>query len=131
MTGNFEQWPSACRPGTADGSHYVDFDEVVAKAGSMKADLSLPGSLIGSDGIGRELEEQVRPYPRRLAALSRGARPHAAAAGGAVHELSVTDRQCRIEVPDFLTPGRSSGEYAQFMRSIGLLELMAKHLAAV
>lgn len=123
MTRNFEQWLSTFRTSIADYSYYVNFDKVVARVGSMKAELSLLGSLIGSDDIEREFEELVRRYPETLGCI-----PLLLAVRS--HELSVTDRQCRLENFDFLTPNRSISEYAQFMRSIGLFELMEKHLVS-
>ena len=66
MTRNFEEWLSTFRPCIADYCYYVDFDKVYKNVDSLKVELNILNTLIGSKNIEKDFESLIRKYPEIL-----------------------------------------------------------------
>ena len=60
---DFSKWISNFRPSIADFSYYTDFNKVYENVNSMKIELNILNSLIGSKNIELDFENLVSKYP--------------------------------------------------------------------
>ena len=66
MSRNFNAWLSGFRDSIADYGYYVDFEKVHRNVDSIKVELNILNSLIGSKNIEADFENLMRKYPEVL-----------------------------------------------------------------
>ena len=66
MKRNFEKWLSTFRSCISDYGYYVDFDKINSNVNSLKIELNILNSLIGSKNIEADFEDVVTKYPDTL-----------------------------------------------------------------
>ncbi len=66
MKRNFNEWLSGFRDSIADYGYYIDFEKVHRNVDSIKVELNILNSLIGSKNIELDFENLMRKYPEVL-----------------------------------------------------------------
>lgn len=120
MKRDFLKWLSTFRDSIATYSYYVDFEKVFGNVDSIKVELNILNSLIGSKNIKEEFELIVYKYPETLKCI-----PILLAVRNS--EISITDESGSFNF-DFSTQTRSISEYSNFMEKSGLFDLLSNHL---
>lgn len=117
---NFDVWFETLRSSINKYSFYVDFKKVYSNADSMKIELNILNSLIGSKNIEVELEEILIRYPEVLKCI-----PTLLAVR--YNEIYVQDEQGAYNF-NFKEKNYSEKEYIMFMKKTGLLDLISNHI---
>lgn len=120
MKRDFLKWLSTFRDSIATYSYYVDFEKVFGNVDSIKVELNILNSLIGSKNIKEEFESIVYKYPETLKCI-----PILLAVRNS--EISITDESGSFNF-DFSTQTLSISEYSNFMEKSGLFDLLSNHL---
>ena len=63
---NFNDWLSTFRESIADYKYYTDFPKIYRNVNSIKVELNILNSLIGSRNIETDFIELVKKYPETL-----------------------------------------------------------------
>ena len=66
MKRNFNEWFKTFRSSICDYSYYVNFEKVYGNVDSIKVELNILNSLIGSRNIENDFEQLVAEYPKVL-----------------------------------------------------------------
>ena len=66
MKRNFNEWLSGFRDSIADYGYYIDFEKVHRNVDSIKVELNILNSLVGSKNIEVDFENLVKKYPEVL-----------------------------------------------------------------
>lgn len=66
MKRNFDAWLAQFRDSIASYSYYIDFQKVYTNVDSIKVELNILNSLIGSHSIESDFEKVVAKYPETL-----------------------------------------------------------------
>lgn len=66
MSRDFDEWLSSFRETIADYAYYVDFEKVFHNIDSLKFELNILNSLIGSKHIEQDFEHVLTRYPETL-----------------------------------------------------------------
>ena len=117
---NFTDWLNTFTDNIATYKYYVDFEKVITNADSLKVELNILNSLIGSQNIEAEFEEILKNYPEVLKCIP----------------ILIAVRKKEIQAEDsngcfiyrFNRPNQSIEQYKYFMRETGLFDLIANHL---
>lgn len=117
---NFTDWLNTFTDNIATYKYYVDFEKVITNADSLKVELNILNSLIGSQNIEAEFEEILNNYPEVLKCIP----------------ILIAVRKKEIQAEDsngcfiyrFNRPNQSIEQYKYFMRETGLFDLIANHL---
>ena len=117
---DFNSWLGTMRNSIANYTYYIDFDTVYENAESLKVELNILNSLIGSKNIELEFERLVTKYPEVLKAIP----------------ILLAKRETEIFCMDdegsilfkFDRKTQSADEYKMFMRKTGLFDLMQNHI---
>ncbi|AKB10961.1 type II restriction endonuclease [Mycoplasmopsis synoviae] len=117
---NFNEWLSTMRDSIATYDYYTDFKKVYTNTDSIKIELNILNSLIGSSSIRNDFLTLLKQYPEVLKAIP----------------ILIAKRECEIKVTDiestkifnFINANYSAEEYADFMENTGLFDLISKHL---
>lgn len=119
---DFTKWLSTFRDSIATYSYYVDFKKVYGNVESIKIELNILNSLIGSKNIKSDFEKILRKYPETLKCI-----PILLAVRNS--EIAVSDESgsCLF---DFATQTHTIEKYSEFMEKSGLFDLLQKHLIA-
>lgn len=117
---NFAGWMSTFRGSIADYSYYINFDKVKSNVDSVKIELNILNSLIGSQNIETQFTEIVDQYPETLKCI-----PLLLAVRGS--QISATNEHGAFDY-DFENPCYSVSQYCYFMRETGLFNLLSGHL---
>lgn len=120
MIRNFDEWLSSFRETIADYKYYVDFGKVYSNVDSIKVELNILNSLIGSKNIEEDFERIVTKYPEVLKCIP----------------ILLAKREFEIKAMDsdgefsysFRKLSYPLVQYKVFMRKTGLFELMEKHI---
>ena len=120
MKRDFYKWLDTFRESIATYSYYVDFEKVYENVDSIKVELNILNSLIGSKNIKTDFEKLLQKYPETLKYV-----PILLAVRNS--EISVTDETGSFNF-DFATQTRSIAEYSKFMEKSGLFNLLSNHL---
>lgn len=120
MIRDFEEWLSSFRETIADYKYYVDFGKVYSNVDSIKVELNILNSLIGSKNIEEDFERIVTKYPEVLKCIP----------------ILLAKREFEIKAMDsdgefsysFRKMSYPLIQYKVFMRKTGLFELMEKHI---
>ena len=119
MKRNFEEWLSTFRDSIASYDYYTDFHKVYKNIDSIKVELNILNSLIGSSHIEKEFEDIVFRYPEVLKCI-----PILLAVRNS--EIYAMDEDGTYTY-DFKKQNYSLEQYKIFMEKTGLFELMAGH----
>ncbi len=120
MKRDFTKWLENFRNSIATYSYYIDFEKVFKNVDSIKVELNILNSLIGSKNIAKEFENIIKKYPETLKCI-----PILLAVRST--EIEVSDEKGSF-VFDFQTQTRSVTEYSMFMKKSGLFDLLQKRL---
>jgi len=118
---DFSKWFSSFRNCIADYSYYVDFEKVYNNVDSIKVELNILNSLIGSSCIEKDFEALIKKYPETLKCIPLLL---------AVREQEIYAVDCDGEyIYSFKKQNVPPAQYNVFMRKTGLFDLMAnKHI---
>ncbi|MCQ2583423.1 MAG: type II restriction endonuclease [Treponema sp.] len=117
---NFHIWLSNFRYSISDYNYYIDFDKVYKNVDSIKIELNILNSLIGSKNIESDFESLVNKYPETLKCIPilLAVRDYEIFAGenGNVKLYSFNKQINTIE------------DYKIFMKKTGLFDLLSNHI---
>ena len=117
---NFNNWLSTFRESIADYKYYTDFPKIYRNVNSIKVELNILNSLIGSRNIETDFIELVKKYPETLKCI-----PILLAVRK--NEIYVIDGDKEFTF-NFKKPNYSVEQYKIFMKETGLFELMQEHI---
>lgn len=120
MKRNFNEWLSDFRDSIATYSYYVDFQKVHKNVESLKIELNILNSLIGSGSIEEDFKKIITKYPETLKCIPLLLAVRA-------NEIYVIDNNGEFFY-NFKKMNYSPEQYAVFMRETGLFNLMEKHI---
>lgn len=126
MLRNFNDWLSSFRDSIADYGYYIDFDKVHRNVDSVKVELNILNSLIGSKNIENDFENLMRKYPEVLRCIPL------------LLAVRANEIYCQDENGGYLYkfdfgeyPPNSHTYYERykyFMRETGLFDLLENHI---
>ena len=117
---DFSKWISNFRPSIADFSYYTDFNKVYENVNSMKIELNILNSLIGSKNIELDFENLVSKYPEIIKCIPILL---------AVREKEIyAGKQGNVDLYSFNSPKNTIDEYKTFLRETGLFDLLSNHI---
>lgn len=122
MKRDFIKWLSTFRDSIATYSYYVDFEKVYENVESIKIELNILNSLIGSKNIKSDFEAMLKKYPETLKCI-----PILLAVRNS--EIAVSDENGSLQF-DFDTRIYPIEKYSEFMEKSGLFSLLQNHLVA-
>ncbi len=120
MKRNFNEWFKTFRSSICDYSYYVNFEKVYGNVDSIKVELNILNSLIGSKNIEHDFEMLVSEYPKVLLCI-----PILLAVRGS--EIYAIDGDGEY-IFNFKKMNYSVDEYKMFMRKTGLFELISNRI---
>ena len=116
MSRNFSEWLTGFRDSIADYGYYIDFKKVHRNVDSIKVELNILNSLIGSKDIENDFEKLINKYPETLKCI-----PLLLAVRS--NEIYAIDGDGDFTY-NFKNPNLSVEQYKIFMRKIGLFDLI-------
>ena len=126
MKRNFNDWLSGFRDSIADYGYYIDFEKVHRNVDSIKVELNILNSLIGSKNIELDFENLMRKYPEVLKCIPL------------LLAVRANEIYCQDENGGHLFqfdfgkyPPNSHAHYERyiyFMRETGLFDLLENHI---
>ena len=120
MKRDFKEWLKTFRNSICDYGYYVDFSKVYGNVETIKVELNILNSLIGSKNIEADFEKLLTDYPQVLKCI-----PVLLAVRG--REIYTID--CDGEyLFNFKKMNYSVEEYKMFMRKTGLFSLISEHV---
>ena len=122
MKRDFKEWLSTFRPCISDYCYYVDFDKVNSNVDSIKVELNILNTLVGSKNIEKEFENVITKYPETLKCIPLLLAVRA-------KEISVTDAEGEYNF-SFNKRNYSIEEYKMFMRKTKLFDLLENHIVS-
>lgn len=120
MNRNFNDWISTFKSNICDYSYYVDFQKVYGKIDSVKVELNILNSLIGSETIEEDFKKIVEEYPKILKCI-----PLLLAVRS--HEIYALDGNTEY-LFNFSKQNYNINDYVVFMKKTGLFTLISKHI---
>ena len=117
---DFHTWLSKFRYSIADFGYYIDFNKVYKNVDSIKIELNILNSLIGSKNIESDFEKLIAKYPETLKCIPilLAVREYEIFAGeNGDAKLYTFDKQIN-----------TVEEYKLFMKRTGLFELLSNHI---
>lgn len=122
MKRDFKEWLSTFRPCISDYCYYVDFDKVNSNVDSIKVELNILNTLVGSKNIEKDFENVITKYPETLKCIPLLLAVRA-------KEISVTDAEGEYNF-SFNKRNYSIEEYKMFMRKTKLFDLLENHIVS-
>lgn len=126
MLRDFDNWLSSFRDSIADYGYYIDFEKVHRNVNSVKVELNILNSLIGSKNIENDFENLMKKYPEILKCIPL------------LLAVRATEIYCQDETGGYLYkfnfgkyPPNSHTYYERykyFMRETGLFDLLENHI---
>ena len=120
MARDFNKWLSTMKDSIATWTYYTDFEKVYENVDSIKVELNILNSLIGSKNIENEFKQLLKDYPKTLRVIP-------ILLAKREKEIKINDTSGEF-VFDFNKPNYSIDEYAMFMRNTGLFDLLQNHI---
>jgi len=120
MNRDFNAWLSGFRDSIADYGYYIDFEKVHRNVDSIKIELNILNSLIGSKNIEEDFENLLKKYPEVLKCI-----PVLLAVR--VNEIYCQDKNggCLYQ---FNGLSNDIYDYKYFMKETGLFDLLENHI---
>ena len=120
MKRDFNEWIKTFRNSICDYGYYVDFNKVYGNVETIKVELNILNSLIGSKNIEADFEKLLTDYPQVLKCI-----PVLLAVRG--REIYTIDGDGEY-LFNFKKMNYSVEEYKMFMRKTGLFSLISEHV---
>ena len=120
MKRNFKEWLKTFRNSICDYGYYVDFNKVYGNVETIKVELNILNSLIGSKNVEADFEKLLTDYPQVLKCI-----PVLLAVRG--REIYTIDGDGEY-LFNFKKMNYSVEEYKMFMRKTGLFSLISEHV---
>ena len=120
MKRDFKEWLKTFRNSICNYSYYVDFNKVYGNVETIKVELNILNSLIGSKNIEADFEKLLTDYPQVLKCI-----PVLLAVRG--REIYTIDGDGEY-LFNFKKMNYSVEEYKMFMRKTGLFSLISEHV---
>lgn len=120
MKRDFNNWLKTFRNSICDYGFYVDFNKVYGNVETIKVELNILNSLIGSKNIEADFEKLLTDYPQVLKCI-----PVLLAVRG--REIYAIDGDGEY-LFNFKKMNYSVEEYKMFMRKTGLFSLISEHV---
>ena len=120
MKRDFKEWLKTFRNSICDYGYYVDFSKVYGNVETIKVELNILNSLIGSKNIEADFEKLLTDYPQVLKCI-----PVLLAVRG--REIYTIDGDGEY-LFNFKKMNYSVEEYKMFMRKTGLFSLISEHV---
>ncbi len=120
MKRNFNEWLKTFKSSIYDYGYYVDFEKVYSNIDSIKVELNILNSLIGSKNIENDFERLIVEYPQVLRCV-----PILLAVRG--REIYAIDGDGEY-LFNFYKQTYSIKEYIMFMQKTGLFTLISKRI---
>lgn len=117
---DFDAWLEKFRPSISSYNYYIDFEKVVRNIESIKVELNILNSLIGSKSIEEDFEKIIEKYPETLSCI-----PLLLAVRG--NEIYAQDDEGAF-LYNFNNMNYSAEQYKNFMRKTGLFDMIANHI---
>ena len=120
MKRDFNTWLSTMKDSIDTWKYYTDFEKVFNNTDSIKVELNILNSLIGSKNIKNDFLALVKQYPNILKAVP----------------ILIAKRETEIKINDtnaelvfnFKNPNYGLDDYANFMEKTGLFDLISNHI---
>lgn len=122
MKRNFDKWLENFRSSIATYDYYTDFEKIYKNVDSLKIELNILNSLIGSENIESEFENIITKYPETLKCIPLLLAVRA-------NEIYAADNTGEFTY-NFTKLNYSAEQYKIFMRKTGLFDLLKNHLAS-
>lgn len=117
---NFQTWLSSFRYNIADFSYYIDFNKVYNNVESIKIELNILNSLIGSKNIEADFESLISKYPETLKCIPILL---------AVREYEIfAGENGNVKLYTFNKQINTIADYKLFMKKTGLFDLLSNHI---
>lgn len=120
MKRDFKEWLSKFKYSISGYNYYIDFEKVYRNVESIKVELNILNSLIGSKDIEKDFEDIIEKYPETLKCI-----PTLLAVRQS--EIYAQDEDGEF-MYDFKKMKYSINQYKDFMRKTGLFELLQHHI---
>ena len=120
MSRDFNNWLSAFRDSIADYGYYIDFEKVHKNVDSIKVELNILNSLIGSKNIEDDFEKLITEYPNVLKCIPLLLAVRA-------NEIYAMDKDGAFTYT-FNNQNLSIEQYKIFMKKTGLFDLLENHI---
>ena len=117
---DFDKWLKTMKDSIATWNYYTDFDKVYKNVESIKIELNILNSLIGSKNIKEEFRKIIELYPNTLKAIP-------ILLAKREKEIKINDENGNFQF-NFEKPNYSLDEYVIFMEKTGLFELLQNHI---
>ncbi len=117
---DFNTWLGQMRSSINDYNYYVDFPKVYSNVDSIKIELNIMNSLIGSENIESDFVALLKKYPEILKCI-----PTLLAVRQS--EIYAQDADGSFSY-DFCKINHSIEQYIIFMKKTGLMDLISKHV---
>lgn len=117
---DFHTWLSNFRYSIADFGYYIDFNKVYNNVESIKIELNIFNSLIGSKNIEADFENLIKKYPETLKCIPILL---------AVREYEIfAGENGDVKLYTFNKQINTIEDYKLFMRKTGLFDLLSNHI---
>ena len=117
---DFNTWLSSFRYSIADFGYYIDFAKVYKNVDSVKIELNILNSLIGSKNIESDFESLIAKYPETLKCIPILL---------AVREYEIfAGENGDVKLYTFNKQINTIEDYKLFMRKTGLFDLLSNHI---
>lgn len=117
---DFHTWLSNFRYSIADFGYYIDFNKVYNNVESIKIELNILNSLIGSKNIETDFENLIKKYPETLKCIPILL---------AVREYEIfAGENGDVKLYTFNKQINTITDYKLFMKKTGLFELLSNHI---
>lgn len=120
MSRDFNEWFKTMRGSISSYDYYTDFDKVYENVDSLKVEINILNSLIGSKKIEEDFETILTKYPEVLKVIP-------ILLAKREYDIFCMDEEGEINFI-FNKKVQSIDEYKMFMRRTGLFDLMESHI---
>ena len=117
---DFMTWLTSFRESIANYGYYIDFEKVYKNVESIKVELNILNSLIGSKDIEADFEKLIEKYPETLKCIPLLLAVRA-------NEIYAIDGDGEFKYT-FKKPNLPVEQYKNFMRKTGLFDLLSNHI---
>lgn len=121
-TRNFDEWLTKFRDSISSYDYYINFQKVVKNVDTIKIELNILNSLIGSKDIEEDFERIIEKYPETLSAI-----PLLLAVRE--NEIYAQDEEGAFSY-NFKKMNYDIQQYKEFMRKTGLFNMLSNHLVS-
>ena len=117
---DFNQWIDCFRECISDYGYYINFEKVYRNIDSIKVELNILNSLIGSKKIETDFRSILKNYPSTLKCIPLLLAVRA-------NEIYAVDKDGAFSY-SFISQNYDIEQYIVFMRKTGLFELLENHI---